>query len=52
MEHNLFICGTKGKILQPSQCIKEGKEPLYMMWVGDQYGWVRESSILGIVDSQ
>ena len=22
---------------------KEGKEPMYMIWVGDKYGWVRES---------
>lgn len=24
---------------------KEGKEPMYMIWVGDQWGWVRESLI-------
>jgi hypothetical protein len=28
------------------QGIKEGKEPLYMIWVGDKYGWVREGLIL------
>ena len=29
------------------QGIKESKEPLYMIWVGDNYGWVREGLIIG-----
>ncbi len=27
------------------QGIKEGKEPLYWIWVQDKYGWVREGLI-------
>jgi hypothetical protein len=32
----------EGKI----QGIKEG--PLYLIWVGDKYGWVREGLIIGV----
>jgi len=28
------------------QGCKEGSEPLYMVWIGDKYGWVRESLII------
>jgi len=28
------------------QGCKEGNEPLYMVWVSDKYGWIRESIIL------
>jgi len=29
------------------QGIKEGKEPMYMVWVGNKWGWVREGLIIG-----
>jgi hypothetical protein len=29
------------------QGVKEGSEPLYMIWVDNKYGWVRESAIVG-----
>jgi len=33
----------KGRVITGTiQGVKEGKEPLYWIWVKDKWGWVRE----------
>jgi hypothetical protein len=40
-----FTC--KGKALTGVvQGVKDGDEPKYLVWVGQQYGWVKERLII------